>query len=106
MPRIPQLPSLKTTGPNGPKKDHIDTYLVGSEYRFYILAEGQRNTEWNQYFVHNPVVSFSVCNKVFGAVARIVHSQDEAKRTVNQITGLCIENRGAVKGRLSSLHRV
>jgi hypothetical protein len=106
MPRIPQLLSLrKTTGPKRRRRDQIEVYLVGNEDRFHILAENQKNTDRNQYFVHNPIISFSLCNKIFGVIAIIVQSQQEAKRTVNQITGLYIENRGGVKGRLSSLHQ-
>jgi hypothetical protein len=44
------------------------------------------NTYWFQYIVHNAIISFSVCNRGFGAIARIVHSQKEPKRRPNQIT--------------------
>jgi hypothetical protein len=86
MPRILQLLSRRTTRCKAGEKDRREVYLVENKDRFYILTEGQRNTHWIEHVVHSPIISFSVCNKVFGAIARIVHSQKEPKRIANQIT--------------------
>jgi hypothetical protein len=86
MPRIPQLLSQRIEGRKAGKKERIEVYLVENEDRFYILAEGQRNTHWLQHVVHNHIISFSVCSRSFGAIARIVHSQNGHKEIANQIT--------------------
>jgi hypothetical protein len=38
--------------------------------------------------MQNPSISFSVCNKAVGSIARIFHSQKEPKRIANQVTEL------------------
>jgi F420H(2)-dependent quinone reductase len=86
MPRIPQLLSQRIEGRKAGKKNRIEVYLVENEDSFYILAEGQRNTHWLQHVVHNPIISFSVCSRSFGGIARIVHSQKGPKEIANQIT--------------------
>lgn len=85
-PRIQQPSHLRTKGPKEWKKDRMEAYLVGNKDRFYILPKGQSNTQWFQQDLHSPILSFSVCNTVFWAIARIVRSQKEPNRIANQTT--------------------
>jgi hypothetical protein len=58
---------------------------VENEDRFYILAEDQRNIHWLQNIMHTFTISFTVCNKAFGVIASIIHSQKQPKRITSLI---------------------
>jgi hypothetical protein len=84
-PRIRQLYRLRSIGHKARKKDRIEVYFIENKARLYILVESQRSTDWFQHVVNSPIISFSVCNRGFGAIARIIRSQKEPKRRANQI---------------------
>ncbi|HJY15597.1 MAG TPA: nitroreductase family deazaflavin-dependent oxidoreductase [Nitrososphaeraceae archaeon] len=75
----PQFLYLTTLGWKTGKQHRIEIWFVEHNGRYYIISERLDSAHWVQNIKHNPVVSFSVNDKVIiKGNARIVDQEKES----------------------------
>jgi hypothetical protein len=69
---------LTTRGWKTGKQHKIEIWFVEYNQRFYIISERLEHAHWVQNIKHHTTVSFSVNNKVFKGIARIIDREKES----------------------------
>jgi deazaflavin-dependent oxidoreductase (nitroreductase family) len=70
---------LTTIGWKSGKQHKKKIWFVEHHERYYILSELQKHAHWVQNIIHNPRVLFTVNDRTFTGIARIVEQDKESK---------------------------
>jgi deazaflavin-dependent oxidoreductase (nitroreductase family) len=73
----PQFLYLTTYGWKSGKQRRIEIWFVEHNNGYYIISERLEGAHWVQNIKHNPVVSFSINDRIFKGNARIVDQEKE-----------------------------
>ncbi len=68
---------MTTHGWKSGKEHRIEIWFVEHNNGYYIISERLEGAHWVQNIKHNPVVSFSINDRIFKGNARIVDQEKE-----------------------------
>jgi deazaflavin-dependent oxidoreductase (nitroreductase family) len=69
---------LTTHGWKSGKEHRIEIWFLEHNKQYYIISERLEGAHWIQNIKHNPKVSFSINDKLFKGIARIVDQEKES----------------------------
>ena len=72
---------LVTSGWNTGKEHRIEIWFVEYNKRYYVISERREQAHWVQNISNNPRIAFSVYDRTFEGIARLVDPKKEPELT-------------------------
>ena len=78
---------LTTKGWKTGKQHKVEIWYVDYNDNYYVMSERLKRAHWVQNIIHNPRVLFTVNERIFEGIARLIDQEKDAK-LANHIANL------------------